>query len=390
MHKNIRLLTWFNFMGEFRLYGPIMILYFAQVSGSYALGMSVFSITMLAVSVFEVPTGVLSDRIGRKYIMVAGAAAGIVSVTCYAIGGTYTMLVIGAIIEGLARAFFSGNNDALLHDTLTESGQVEAYQEYLGKTASMYQVALAVAAVLGGILGAISFELTFLLTIVPQVLCLIIALQIVEPQIHTVGQGNIYAHLREAFVNIIGNPRLRTLTAAGITKFAVEESGWQFRGAFINMLWPTWALGIAQLLSNAQAAIGFYFAGRIIKRFGELPIMLAGVLYSRALVTFCLLFPNVLTPVLISTSSILYGAGEVSANGLAQREFTQEQRATMASMTSFAGSIAFAVFSFFLGALADAIGVIPALLVAQVIGLVPVYLYWRAFRVPSRLVQPHA
>lgn len=381
MHKNIRLLAWFNFLNEFRLYGPIMILYFSQVSGSYALGMSVFSVTMIASSLFEVPTGVLSDRIGRKYTMVAGAAMGALSVMLYAVGGSYAMLAIGGIIEGLARAFFSGNNDALLHDTLTESGQTEAYQEYFGKTTAAYQVALAIAAVVGGFLGAISFNLPFWLSVIPQIGGLLIALQIAEPRVHSrEGQGNIYAHLREAFVNIVRNPRLLNVSVGRITAYAVEESGWQFRNAFLSLLWPTWALGIAQLLSNAQAAVGFYFAGRLTKRFGELRILLTDVLYSRFIVTFCLVFPNVLSPILISTSSALFGAGVVSAGGLTQREFTQEQRATMGSMTAFAGSIAYATFSLLLGALADAIGVIPALLVAQALGLLPVIFYWRAFR----------
>src|SRR5690348_13401937 len=99
IHKNIRLLGWFNFLLDFRLYGPIIILYFTQVSGSFALGMSVFSITMLASAIFEVPTGVFSDKIGRKKTIVCGSIASVISVALYAVGGTYGMLVAGAIFE---------------------------------------------------------------------------------------------------------------------------------------------------------------------------------------------------------------------------------------------------------------------------------------------------
>lgn len=112
--RNVRLLAWFNFFTDFRPYAPIAILYFAQVSGSYALGMSVFSAVMLAQSLFEVPTGVFSDLIGRKKTIVCGALAGVLSLVCYATGGTYIVLLAGAAFEGLARAFYSGNNDALL------------------------------------------------------------------------------------------------------------------------------------------------------------------------------------------------------------------------------------------------------------------------------------
>ena len=59
--SNIRRLAWFNFFLDFRLYGPIAIIYFGRVSGSYALGASVLSVVMLSSALLEVPTGVWSD-----------------------------------------------------------------------------------------------------------------------------------------------------------------------------------------------------------------------------------------------------------------------------------------------------------------------------------------
>ena len=105
LHKNIRLLAWFNFFLEFRLYAPVAIIYFSKVTGSYALGMSVFSVAMLASAIFEVPTGVFSDMIGRKKTVVFGAVASLLSVLFYAWGGNYLILLVGAVVEGLARSF---------------------------------------------------------------------------------------------------------------------------------------------------------------------------------------------------------------------------------------------------------------------------------------------
>ena len=66
MKQNIRILTWFTFFTDFKLYAPLAIIYFAQVSGSFALGMAIFSIARISSALFEIPTGVFSDRIGRK------------------------------------------------------------------------------------------------------------------------------------------------------------------------------------------------------------------------------------------------------------------------------------------------------------------------------------
>ena len=380
MHKNIRLLAWFNFMLDFRLYAPIAILYFADVSGSFALGMSVFSTAMLASALFEVPTGVFSDMIGRKRTVVVGAAASVLSIVFYAIGGTYPVLLVGAVFEGLARSFFSGNNDALLYDTLAETDQQAQYQEYLGKTSSMYQVALAIAAVIGGVIAYFSFSATMWLSVIPQVIGLLISTQFVNPSVHTRESTNVYAHLREAFRNILRNRRLRSLSAGSILGFAVGESVWLFRSAFIETLWPVWALGISQLIGNATAAISFYFSGRLIRRFGEFRLLATGITSSRVVHVFAMIVPSVLSPVLMSVMSIFFGVNTVGINGLMQREFTTEQRATMGSLNSFGGNLAFAVCSFLLGLLADTIGVIEALVLGEIILMAPLWFYWKAFR----------
>lgn len=384
--RNIRLLGWFNFWADFRPYAPIAILYFSQVSGSYALGMSVYSVTMLAQSLFEVPTGVLSDRVGRKKTVVYGAVAGVFALTFYAIGGTYLALLIGGIFEGLGRAFYSGNNDALLHDTLSETGQREAYQEFLGKTSSMFQLALGISSIVGSLIAAISFSVVMWVSVVPMVLALLVSLRLVEPRAHSSQSGNIYKHLSTAFRHIIRNPRLRLLSAASVLGYAIGEASWLFRSTFIEMLWPVWAIGVSQTIGNLTAALGFYFAGRIIRRFGEFRLLVGGMSLSEAVNLFGLLVPTVLSPALMASNSIFYGINNVAINGLMQKEFSDEQRATMGSLNSFAGSFVFAVFSFLLGALADRIGVIPALVTAALLSLIPMMFYWKALgrRTPAR------
>jgi MFS family permease len=380
IHRNLYRLAAFNFLLDFRLYAPIAILYFAQVSGSFALGMSIFSITMLASALLEVPTGVFSDRIGRKRTVVCGALAGTAAVTFYAIGGSYAMLVVGAVFEGLARSFFSGNNDALLYDSLTEVDAADRFQEFMGKTTSMLQFASAISAVLGSLIAAASFSTVMWLSVIPQALTVLISLTFSEPKLHSHAETNIYAHLREAYQNIVQNPRLRALSAASIITFAFGEAAFTFRAAFIQTLWPVWAIGIARTLSNIAAAFSFYLSGRLIKRFGEFPLLAGSVLYSETLVLLAMVFPGVLSPVAMGTTSIFFGVKNVSLGGLMQREFTPHQRATMGSLTSFAGSLVFVPASLLLGWLADTIGVTPALIAVTVVLFTPLWFYYVAFR----------
>ncbi len=378
--RNIRLIGWFNFWADFRPYGPIAILYYSQVSGSYALGMSIFSAAMLAQSIFEMPTGVLSDLVGRKKTVVYGAVASVFALTFYAIGGSYWALLVGAIFEGLGRAFYSGNNDALLYDTLAEMEQRETFQEYLGKTSSMYQLALAISAIIGSLIAAISFRTVYWVSVIPMVLSLIVSVRLIEPHMHVSENTNIYSHLKTALRNFRQNARLRTLSLAWIVSYAVGESSWLIRSAFIVTLWPVWAIGIAQMIGNVTAAISFYYAGRIIKRFGEFRLLVGGMLISELVNLFGLIFASVISPALMASNSIFFGVNNVAKQSLIQHEFSDEQRATMGSLNSFAGSIAFSVFSFLLGGLADRVGIVPALVTASLLSIIPMALYFRVLR----------
>lgn len=73
--KNASLLGLISFLSEFRLYAAIAVLYFTEITGSMTLGMGVFSVTMLSSALLELPTGILSDVVGRKKTIVLGTMA---------------------------------------------------------------------------------------------------------------------------------------------------------------------------------------------------------------------------------------------------------------------------------------------------------------------------
>lgn len=378
--RNIKLLNWFNFFIDFRFYYPVAILYFAQVSGSYALGMTIFGATRISQAFFEVPTGIFSDLIGRKKTVIFGAIAVIMAVFCYALAFSFWVLILGAIFEGMAFSFFSGNNEALLHDTLKEAGLEEKYAKYHGKLSSLPQFAGAITAVIGGFIAFYSYSLTFWITLPAMVTCLILSLFLVEPKIISQKSGNIYEHLGGAFKLFIKNPKIRLLSFASIWAYGLGESGWLFRSAFNATLWPVWALGIPQMLGNLGAAIGFLFAGKAISRFGVRKILLVGDIFSKTINLFPLIFITVFSPIIAIINSPFFGLMETAKSTLFQKEFSDHQRATMGSLNSFAGSIFFAIVASGLGYVADLLSPAKGLLIIQILLLLNLFIYWRLFK----------
>ncbi|KKR48090.1 MAG: hypothetical protein UT85_C0042G0003 [Candidatus Levybacteria bacterium GW2011_GWA2_40_16] len=380
MNRNIKLLTWFNFFTDFKLYAPVAIIYFSQVSGSFALGMAIFSIAMVSSALFEIPTGIFSDMIGRKKTVILGAISAVLYVVFYALGTSFIFLAIGALFEGLSRSFYSGNNDALLHDSLSSEKQEHLYEKYLGRINAMFQIALAISAVLGGVIAYWSFPLVIWLSVIPQIICLVLASKIIEPRVPIIESGNVYKHLAEAFSLFVKNRKLRILGGANAIGFGFGEVGYEFQSAFYQTVWPVWAIGIAKSLSNIGATISFYYSGRIIKKYNAPWILFIGSLYNRAAGTIAVLFPSPISPLLMSSTSLTYGVATVAENGLMQKEFTQKQRATMSSLNSFIGNIFFGIIAVIIGFFADKLSPAIALLIVQA-GLLPMHwLYWKLFK----------
>lgn len=378
--KNINLLKWYNFFYDFRPYVAITVLYYAQVSGSFTLGLAVFSIISVMAAVFEVPTGIISDRIGRRKTVILGSVSSVIAIALYAFGGNFAWLAVGAIFNGLTRALLSGNNDALLYDTLKQEGKTDQFPEKLGKVNSMFEVGLAISALLAIGLSLISLQAVMIASILPQVICALIALRFVEPKVHTDEVSeNIYSHLKEALHGFWHNPKLRKLSIAYSMDSALEQVQYDFKPAFAASLLPTWALGLVRSLDNIFGYFGYHFAGKISKSFGALKTLLGQQVISRLNIFLAAGLPTIVSPFLLNLNAFGFGIGETANRTLLQHEFTDKQRATMGSLNSLLGSLLFAVVALLVGLFADSIGPANTILILGITSIPVVLLYRNLF-----------
>lgn len=370
LSRNLKILRWHSFFIDFSLWAPLAIIYFSKISGSYTLGLSIFSIVMVSSAIFELPTGFISDKYGRKKTLVFGSFCFLVGAIFYAIGIDYWFLVIGAIFQGIGRAFYSGNNDALLYDNLAQENKIEDFAEHNGKISSMSQVALAISAIFSSLIAFVSISVLLWISVIPQLICLILSLKIISVKTVEKESGNIFIHIGQAFKNFISNFKLRQISLINIISFGIGEASWQFESVFIGSLWPVWAIGISKVLSHIGASFSFHFSGRIIKKFTAIKIVIFDNIISKIVNIIALFSANIFSPILMSTTSLLFGVNETASKKLLQKEFSDKERATMGSLNSLFGSILFAIFAVILGLLADKFGPRDALLIKTLISFI--------------------
>src|SRR5437868_4509518 len=113
MLRNIRLLYLHNFLSDFRPQWPFAVIYYAQITGSYTAAMAILSLEMLCSSLMDIPTGIFSDQVGRRYTITLGSFAAACGFTFYALAHNGWELIPGAFCVGLSQCLFNGNNGAL-------------------------------------------------------------------------------------------------------------------------------------------------------------------------------------------------------------------------------------------------------------------------------------
>lgn len=385
--RNIKLFGLFNFFDSFDFLVPIKIVYFYQIVSSYSVSASIIAFVWIFSSILEVPTGVFSDFIGRKKTMLLGSLCVLLGYVLYATGINYWFLFAGAILEGASRAFFSGNNDAYLHESLNKLNIKEEFDSYYGKINSLLTVSAFTASLLSGFLASISFKFLIWINIIPQFISFILIFFMKDAAPYKGESANIYSHLKEAITDVKQNLNLRYLSLATIFSGA-GQAAYDFQVAVFAAVWPTWAIGIARALQEVSGIPGYYFANRIIKRLGAVNIIMYQTAVSWIGNILGALLASVISPLVISASIVFYGPSDTATQSLLQKEFTDRQRATIASLNSLGRGIYFAIVFYISGLVADFLGPFVGLITTQIFFLPVVYYRWNLFKRINKETSP--
>lgn len=134
---------------------------------------------------FEVPTGILGDRIGRKWSIICGAVLSLVAWIPWFLAEGMFLFAVSYFIAGIAIAFQSGSDQALIYDTLRESGRERDMQRFMGRYLGSMTLGTAVAALVGGFLASAHdldrFRDLFLATAMAQAIGAFVLLSLRDP-----------------------------------------------------------------------------------------------------------------------------------------------------------------------------------------------------------------
>lgn len=345
MRRNIALYPWFKFVQQLLFWQATWFLYFeGRLSAAEAI--LLYVVADMATTILEVPSGYMSDRLGRRRTLLVAAVAYMVASALLIVSDSFALFALANVLLGAAWAFASGTDTALLYESLKAEARAGEVEEQELKAWRFSFAALALSALSGGALALLDPILPYVATALAAALLLALTLALHEPPpapqaghrdtLRTIGAslGNptllwllglslaTYAFSHVPFV--FGQPFLRdALTAAGYGAETPLISG------IVTFLMMTASLAVSVVAPSLRGALGL--PGILLLAFAMQVGLTAALALSNSLFVVALLLLR-MVPDSLSSAFMLARIQPLLPDGV---------RATYLSLQSLAGRVVF-------------------------------------------------
>jgi predicted MFS family arabinose efflux permease len=367
----------------------------------------VFALQGLVVLFLELPTGGLTDALGRRPVLILASLVAVVSMSLLYVADSVALFAIAMILQGIFRALDSGPLEAWYVDATLLADPSAEIEHGLSAGSTVLSLAIAIGALLSGAIVALdpidaipALALPLLVAIglaIVNVIAIVVLMSEVRP---ARGMAAVGASVR-AVPSVIGDGIGLLRHSRVLAALVAVELFWGFAMVTFESLFPIRLSEILGDTDQAAAVMGpvsslawFAAAG------GAAGVVLLsrriGVARSAAALRVAqgatvVAMGVIAGPVGVVTAYlacyVAHGASNPMHTTLLHREVDGPHRATVLSLNSMVSQPAGALGAILLAALADGTSISTAMVVGGIICAIAAPLYipaWRAERARSR------
>jgi MFS family permease len=153
MKKNITRLYVINIFGNAQFHLVVYTLFLLSKGFTTRQFFLIESAYYLIALLLEIPTGVFSDRISRKWSLVLASVIGIPIIPTIVFSDSFIVVLLAMSVGGIGAALTSGTNTAILYDTLKALGREDDFKVIQGRMVWYGSLSMAFAGIVGGLLA---------------------------------------------------------------------------------------------------------------------------------------------------------------------------------------------------------------------------------------------
>ncbi|MBU0979966.1 MAG: MFS transporter [Nanoarchaeota archaeon] len=190
---------------------PISVIFLREMGIKYGqIGLLEFTVSF-SVILFEIPTGVFSDFIGKKIALFFGSLFWTIAMVMIGLSSTFPLFLIGFLVWGLADSLMSGTKSAMVYDTLKALKRKKSYLSVRGKSRLIIAVSTIIASLSGTLLYEIDSRLPWVFFGVSAFIASFFILSCKEPYKKNSGytMSNQIGHIKESMNFVFSQRTIR-------------------------------------------------------------------------------------------------------------------------------------------------------------------------------------
>jgi len=311
--------------------------------------------------IFEVPTGVVADTIGRKASFLFCLSVLFVTTILYVAAAGYGWGVWAfsgiSLLIGLGFTFFTGAVEAWLVDALDHTGYDKPYEKVFARGQAVFSAAMLIGTVGGGLLGQVHLSLPYVARaalLVPTFFISLLLMKDLGFESRPLSVSSFGGEARKIFLEGINfgwnQPVLRLCMLAAFVEGFFFIFGWySWQRYFLDLLAReyVWVAGVVAALMSVSMIIGNTMVGRLSTDASRRPAIIAVNTAVRATVILAAGLLGVLTPpesrgvgvftvvvILYLIFGLSFGISNPIRMALVNRHIPSSRRATVLSVDS--------------------------------------------------------
>lgn len=305
--------------------------------------------------VFEIPTGVVADTLGRRTSFLFSVATLFVATSLYVVAGLASagvgVFMAISVLLGLGFTFFSGATEAWLVDALRHAGDESRLDHVFSRGQRITSAAMLVGTLAGGLLGTLDLALPFAVRSGLLVPAFGIAFVLMHDRGFTprpLSRATFRAELSSVARASVRygwqHLEVRLLVLVPFVQYGFFLWGWYaWQPYFLDLLErdDVWIAGVVSACFSLAAMAGTSLVGRLTGLFRRRTTILLGaaVVQTLAAVSIGLAGSFALAFAALAVYSVAAGAFAPVKQAYLHESIPSAQRATLVSFDSLVGNV---------------------------------------------------
>ncbi|MET3698284.1 predicted MFS family arabinose efflux permease [Bacillus oleivorans] len=339
--RNILILSLATFLYSLTFYTTIFTLFLVERGLNYVEIFLLESILSASIVLFEVPSGVLADRFGRKKVIIASICLFTLSTFIIAFSHSFLWFVVESVLYGIGIAAMSGADSAMIYESLQKK-QKKALADYsFSSLSTAATMAMVISLPLGGWMAEYSLDLPVYITCMSLTAATAVSFFLKETYINETKKSETKRIIHSLGTIIKKSPFLFLFQAiqsmaSGFVFSLVYLNQPLFLSYDIEMQAFGWIMLVIHLLSS-----GVVLMAPMVRRKYGLTFIFSFTFFAPGISLFLLSFqPSMIMGITLLTLAItIHGVNDPIYRTFLNELVSDQNRATSLSIINLTGSI---------------------------------------------------